>query len=62
MYPPSSLEMTSLPRHLGNDPADRTRAFGSTIAEKPVAEKLKNAGATPSRMSIDFSFEKTHQP
>jgi len=54
--------MTSQPRHLGNDPADRACAFGTTIAEKPVAEKLKNAGATPFRMSVDFSFEKTHQP
>jgi hypothetical protein len=66
MYSPFLFEMTPLPGHLGNDPADRTSEPASTIAEKFVAEKLKNAGATPSRISIDFSvdfsFEKTHQP
>jgi len=62
MYSPFLFEMTPLARHLGNDPADRACAFGTIIAEKPVAGKRKNVGATPFRMSVDFSFEKTHQP
>jgi hypothetical protein len=62
MYSPFLFEMTPLARHLGNDPADRIPESGSTIAEKSVAGKRKNVGATPFRMSVDFSFEKTHQP
>jgi hypothetical protein len=62
MYSPFLFEMTPLARHLGHDPADRIPESGSTIAEKSVAGKRKNVGATPLRMSVDFSFEKTHQP